>query len=128
MTLSVRAIGSVATAVVVAGCAALSGPSTPMSLENHTDTALAVHADGRWVGTYAAGARTSVPVPGEPPVGIEIRSPSGAVLVSWAFDARQAVEGGVATAEVPCGVIRLSVGRIELPAMDPSQPRTGPCP
>lgn len=126
--MSVRAIGSVAAAVVVAGCAALAGPTTPMFLENHTDTAVAVHADGHWVGTYAAGARTSVPVPGEPPIEIEIRSPGSAVLVSWAFDEREAIEGGVATAEVPCGVIRLSVGRIELPAMDPSQPRTGPCP
>jgi hypothetical protein len=112
---------------MVAGCGSLPGPTTPMSLENFTDIAVAIHADGHWIGTYEAGANRSVPVPGEPPVAIEVLSPSGAVLAEWSFDATQAVEGGVSTSEVPCGVIRLSVGRIELPAIDPVVGTT-PCP
>jgi hypothetical protein len=128
VTRSVRAIVVVMAAALATGCAGISGPTTAMTLENFTDTAVAVHADGLWVGTYEAGANSSVPVPGEPPVRIEIMSPSGAVLAQWAFDGRQAIEGGVSTTEVPCGVIRLSVGRIELPAMDPSPPRIGECP
>lgn len=123
------AIRGAITALVLAaaGCTSLAGPTTPMSLENLTDVAVAIHADGAWIGTYEPGANRTVPVPGEPPVGIEVISPSGAVLAEWSFDATQAVEGGVSTTEVPCGVVRLSVGRIELPAIDPVI-GAAPCP
>lgn len=117
----------VASALIAGACTAITGPTTPMFLENLTDIPVAVHAEGAWIGTYEAGTRRSVPVPGEPPVGIELFSPSGAQLVEWAFDAIQADAGGVSTSEVPCGVIRLSVGRIELPAID-QPPPMGPCP
>jgi hypothetical protein len=132
VTAAVRGIAAVVALAVVgvvtaAGCTSFSGPTTPMSLENFTDVPVAIHADGHWIGTYEAGANRSVPVPGEPPVGIELFSPSGAQLVEWSFDAVQAVEGGVSTTELPCGVIRLSVGRIELPAISPPPP-SGPCP
>lgn len=121
------AVAILTVALVGGGCLSPSGPTTTMTLENLTDTPVAVHADGRWIGTYEAGADRGVPVPGEPPVGIELFSPSGAQLVEWSFDATQAVEGGVSTSKVPCGVIRLSVGRIELPAISAAPP-TGPCP
>ena len=62
--------------VAVVGAACTSGPTTPLLLENLTDTPVAVHADGHWVGTYEPGASRSVPLPGEPPLGIEVMSPS----------------------------------------------------
>ncbi len=111
----------------LAACS-LAQPSTPMVLENLTDTPLAVHVDGDWVGTYPASTTSSVPIRGEPPVGIEVVTPSGAVLVEWAFDAQQAVGGAVSVSEVPCGVIRLSVGAVEPPALGDLPPPSGPCP
>ena len=117
----------VATAATVA-LAACAGPGneTSMLLENLTDTPVAVHADGSWVGTYEAGAVRSVRVDGELPVGIEIVTPTGAVLVEWGIDPASPTGGAVSVSEVPCGVIRLSVGRVELPALDPA-PATGAC-
>jgi hypothetical protein len=99
-----------------------------MLLENHTDTPVAVNVGGHWVGTYPASTTSSVPIRGQPPVGIEIATPSGAVLVEWSFDARQAVGGAMSVSEVPCGVIRLSVGAAELPALGDLPPPSGPCP
>ena len=119
--------GLVAAAVVGLGACSMGQPSTPMILENQTDTPLAVHADGHWVGTYAPKATASVPIPGDPPVGIELVTPSGAVLVEWSFDERAASAGDATVSEVPCGVIRLSVGPVDLPALDPPPP-LGPCP
>jgi hypothetical protein len=98
-----------------------------MRLENLTDTALAIHVNGTWVGTYPAGAVRDVPVAAEMPAGIEVVTPSGAVLVEWSFDERAASSGDVSVSEVPCGTIRLSVGPAELPALDPPPP-LGPCP
>lgn len=129
MTVRVRrdpVAAALALALLVGACTSPT-TTTTMLLENLTDTAVAVHVDGRWIGTYEAGANRGVPVPGEPPVGIELFSPSGALLVEWSFDAVQAVEGGVSSSELPCGVIRLSVGRIELPAIDPVV-GAAPCP
>ena len=119
--------GLVAAAVVGLGACSIAQPSTPMILENQTDTPLAVHADGHWVGTYAPETTASVPIPGDPPVGIELVTPSGAVLVEWSFDERAASAGDATVSEVPCGVIRLSVGPVDLPALDPPPP-LGPCP
>ena len=117
----------IAGTVAASGCTSFAGPATEMTLENFTDVPVAVHANGAWIGTYEAGANRGVPVPGEPPVSVELFTPSGARLVAWSFDAVQAVEGGVSTSEVPCGVIRLSVGRIEMPAIDPVV-GAAPCP
>jgi hypothetical protein len=113
-------------ACVLAACAPAA--STEMQLENLTDVPVAVHVDGTWVGTYPADTSRSVPVPGPAPHLVEIFTGSGARLVEWGFGDADVAGGGVSTTEVPCGVIRLSVGRIELPAMDASAPRIGTCP
>ncbi len=118
-------VGGLVGAVLVGACA--SGPTTPLLLENLTDTPVAIHADGRWVGTYEPGASRSVPLPGEPPIAIEVISPSGAQLVEWGIGADGPTIGAVTSSEVPCGTIRLSVGPIELPSIEPLPP-TGPCP
>jgi hypothetical protein len=102
--------------------------STEMQLENLTDVPIAVHVDGTWVGTYPADTTRSVPVPGTAPHLVEIFTASGARLVEWGFSDADVSGGGVATTEVPCGVIRLSVGRLELPALAPRVEPGAPCP
>ena len=116
----------VVAAITLSGCAG-PGTGTPMLLENLTDTPVAVHADGSWVGTYEAGAITTIPLTRELPVGIDVVTPSGAVLVEWGIGVDAPSTGGVSVNEVPCGVIRLSVGQVELPAIDPA-PAAGDCP
>lgn len=113
-------------ACVLAACAPAA--TTEMQLENLTDVPVAVHVDGAWVGTYPADTSRSVPVPGSAPHLVEIFTGSGARLVEWGFGDADVAGGGVSTTEVPCGVIRLSVGRVELPALAPRTEPGAPCP
>lgn len=112
-----------------ASACAPTGASTAFLLENATDVPVQILVDGSWVGTYEAGTSRDVPAPGAPPHRVEVLSVSGARLLEWGYDANQATAGAVTSVDVPCGVVRLSVGRIELPALPPAEAvPTGPCP
>ena len=102
--------------------------ATEFVLENETDIPVQILVDGVWVGTYAAGTDRGVPAPGEPPHHVEVLTASGARLLEWGYDASQAPNGATTQVELPCGVIRLSVGRIELPPLGPTGEQPGPCP
>lgn len=105
--------------VIVTACSPVitGDPTGHIRLGNETTTAVAVHVNGGWAGTYPAGAVVDVPIRGHggPPFAIEIRSPSGAVLASVTFSASD-VEGvrsggGSATGSaVDCGWIDIGYG------------------
>lgn len=118
-------IGGVA--MLLSACLA-QGAATEFVLENATNVPVQVVVNGGWVGTYAAGTNRAVPVPGEPPHRVEVLTASGARLVAWGYDTAQAAGGATTRVDVPCGVVRLSVGRIELPALTPTSEDAGPCP
>jgi hypothetical protein len=120
-----RLVVWLALASVSVACAP--GETTTVVLENSTDVPVAIHVDGSWVGTYPAATARDIQVAGQPPHTVEVFTPSGARLAAWTYTSELARDGGMSTSEVPCGIIRLSVGRIELPALGPVTP-TGPCP
>lgn len=120
--------------MITAGCGVTGSRA---HLRNLTDTPVAVHVNGAWVGTYPPGAIADVPIGGEAATySIEVLSPSGSRLASIALSADQLdeVEGGTmslgANADVPCGTVAIWVGP-EPPEqgvnLDPSVP-LGPCP
>jgi hypothetical protein len=124
---------TIAAALVMTACQAIPGPGPIILLRNETTTAVAIHVDGRWVGTYPAGVIIDVPVGphGEPPVRIEARSPGGTTLIELTANASDlaGTTGTGAVAGLPCGRIELAVG---LDAQPPETrvpvPLTGPCP
>ncbi len=80
---------------------------------------------GRHVRGGRAGDRTRAgcrPASGRDLHGIRAR------LARWGFGDADVSGGGVSTTEVPCGVVRLSVGRVELPALAPRAAPGVPCP
>lgn len=117
----------VALAVGISACAP-TGAATEFVLENATNVPVQVVVDGTWVGTYASGTNRAVPAPGEPPHRVEVLTASGERLVEWGYDAGEATSGATTRADLPCGVVRLSVGRIELPALTPTSEVASPCP
>jgi hypothetical protein len=119
------AVAGVIVAGVLAGCLPAAG--SEMRLENATDVPVAIHVDGSWVGTYPPEANRTVPIPGTPPHRIELFTASGARLVDWGFDTAGAGGGATTTVDLPCGVIRLSVGPVDVPSLGPSTASPGPC-
>ncbi len=94
--------------------------------------------NGEWIGTYPAGASREVLLRGpfDPPLDLELRSPSDAVLLELGVNngqIEQATAGGHATGDsvgLPCGVLSVVVGTLranEVPAPPPSV-APGPCP
>ena len=124
------ALGMVA--LVALGCMPVASlaPADKIRLTNATTTAVAVHVNGGWAGTYPAGAITDVPIVGHggPPFVIEVRSPSGAILSSVTFsadDARGVATGSSATStgsDVGCGWIEIGYGNAEGPNGGPPGP------
>lgn len=133
-----RGGGALLVGLALAACDVAVPPADRIALENRTDTPVAVHVNGGWVGTYPAGAVVNVPIRGHggPPFRIEARSPSGAILSELtlsAQDAREVAEGRSSMSgggAVPCGWIEWSYGTKVLEGREPVAPQdpTGPCP
>jgi hypothetical protein len=115
-------LATFALSLVVVGCGLLPTGSQAAHIDNMTNTPMAVHIDGVWAGTYAPGTSADVPLVGHgaPPYAITVHSPSGGVLMQLvvsADDYQMAAEGTGSVSgdtELPCGTVRLSVGRIDL--------------
>jgi len=130
---AVLGFGLALIASVVVACA----PSGPLHVENATDIAVGVYADDRWVATYAPGASGDASVSGVGrPQALEVRSPSGAVLLSLPINDEQLAAGAAgnygngASVGLPCGVVTVIIGRLgETEALTPAASvEPGPCP
>jgi hypothetical protein len=107
-----------------AGCA--SGPA--LHVENMTNTRMTVYVNGASAGDIGAGGSTDVSLGshGKPPYRISIQSPSGNSLMDITITAeeiqRVAEAGhiGGGTTGIPCGQIRVSMGRNNDPAPAPA--------
>ena len=66
------------------------GGEVRVHIENQTDVPVGVYVNGGWVGTYPAGAETSVPIAGHggPPYTVGSEGPDGAVLTDVAWSRR----------------------------------------
>ncbi len=125
-------VSLVLVAALAAGCA-----SGPLQVDNATDTALAVYLDGRWVGTYAPGTSGDASIAGQGrPQILEVRSPSGAVLLSLPINDDQLAAGAAggygngASVGLPCGIVTVLIGRLAADiALAPAESvAPGPCP
>lgn len=107
--------------LAVGGCGLLPGSAPVVRLDNLTNEAAAVEVNGAWLGTYAPRTSTDIPLQGRgaPPYLVSVRLANGQELTSMeltAEDVRVAADGsgGVAvTAELACGTVRLSIGRVD---------------
>jgi hypothetical protein len=138
-------------AALVVGAAALNGCGTgipdasgdgapvPIRIENATTVPVGLYLNGDWVGTYPAGAATTVSIgrPVAPPWTVELRSPSDAVLLRLNADdvalqaARDGRYGVAGSLGLPCGELTALVGTLsEGDALAPSRASVapGPCP
>lgn len=110
-----------ASGLFILGCGLLPSSGPTVHFDNQTNTPLAVHVKGVWVGTYAPGASADVPMGGQgaPPYSVTIHSPSGSVLMDVPVTAEHidaaAGGGGIAVGStgLPCGAVRLAIGRID---------------
>lgn len=112
-----------ASGLLVLGCGLLPSSGPAVHLDNQTNTPLAVHVQGVWVGTYAPGASADVSMgsQGAPPYNVTIHSPSGGLLMVFDVTAeaiKAAADGGgiaAGSTGLPCGTVRLAIGRIDEP-------------
>jgi hypothetical protein len=119
-------------ASVVVACA----NSGPLHVENASDIAVAVYADGRWVGTYGPGASgdASITAAGRPQT-LEVRSALGAVLLSLPINDDQLAAGAAGTygngasIDLPCGEVSLLIGTLApgQKLIPPMRVAPGPC-
>ena len=125
-------LGLALIAVLATGCT-----SGPLHIDNATDISVGVYLDGNWVGTYAAGASGQATIAGQGrPSTIEVRSPSGAVLMSLLVNDDQlaaAAAGGFGNGSsigLPCGVVTVIIGQLSPDAvLAPAESNPpGPCP
>ena len=121
---------------LIASVAVACAPSGPLHVDNATDIAVGVYADGRWVATYAPGASGDASVSGVGrPQTLEVRSPSGAVLLSLPINDDQLGVGGAggygngASIGLPCGVVTVLIGQLGADAaLAPAESiEPGPC-
>lgn len=133
-----RIVALVALVLATSGCARTAVADITITLDNLTSTPIGLYVNEEWVGTYPAGATTEQPLGdhGGAPYAVEARSTSGAVLATVHVNEAQAqtlAQAGQAVAVeqgVPCGVVRIVVGRLgpdAVPAPAASVP-PGPCP
>ena len=117
----VRALALAATVALVMACGAIPGmDEVRVHVANETDIPIAIHVDGVWRATDEPGSTIVVPLgDGLPPITIEARSASGAVLATLdvplgPVKALRDGEGDAWGAEiaVPCGLIRIVVGEL----------------
>jgi len=131
-----RCIQVIATGLLVVACGGLSAGGPTVHFENRTNTPLAIHVNSLWVGTYAAGASAELPLSrhGAPPFLITVKSPSGASLVDFqvtAQDIKAVADGSGAVSGstgLPCGVVRLTVGRVDEVGSEVAVGDLPPCP
>lgn len=111
--------------------------SGPLHVENATDVDVAVYTDGTWVGTYAAGSAGDAALSGRGrPQTLEVRSPSGAVLLSMVVNDDQLAAaaagryGNASSVGLPCGVVTVLIGELGPDeALAPAEAvPAGPCP
>ncbi len=130
---AVLAFGLAIIAWITVACAA----SGPLHVDNATDIAVGVYADGRWVATFAPGASGDASITGVGrPQALEVRSPSGAVLLSLPINDDQLAAGAAgrygngASIGLPCGVVTVLIGQLgETEALAPAASvEPGPCP
>jgi hypothetical protein len=115
----------VASGLLVVGCGLLPSSGPAVHVDNQTNTPMAVHVNGAWVGTYAPGASSDVPMGGQgaAPYKFSVHSPSGNSLMDFvvtADDITRATEGGISigTTGLPCGEVRMAIG----PILEPPGP------
>ena len=121
--------------LAVAACSFLPSSGPLVHVANVSNTALAVHVNGDWVGTYAPGASGHVSLGGGggPPYRVTIVSPGGTELAEVAvtaadLEAAAAGDGGVRVgADLPCGIVWLSVGIVDAEPVEPVPARLPPC-
>jgi hypothetical protein len=129
-------LGAVLATAALASCA--SAEPVPIRIQNDTSVPVGLYVGGSWVGTYPPGAGSTVAVDRQldPPVTVELRSPSDAILLRLTAN-EGAIEaartGGYGVGEslgLPCGVLTALVGTLrpdeELAPAPSVQP--GPCP
>ncbi len=109
----------------------------PLHVENATDIDVAVYADGDWVGTYAAGTAGNAALSSRGrPQTLEVRSPSGAVLLSMVVNDDQLADAAAeryrnaSSVGLPCGVVTVLIGNLGPDgALAPAAAApAGPCP
>ncbi len=107
--------------VLAAGCGLLPGSGPVVRLDNLTNEAAAVEVNGAWLGTYAPGTSTDIPLQGHgaPPYRVGVRLANGQEVISMELsaedvsDAADGSAGSAGMAELPCGTVRLSIGRVD---------------
>ena len=122
-------------ALAVVGCGLLPGSGTVVRLDNLTNEPAAVEVNGAWVGTYAPQTSTAIPLQGRgaPPYVVTVRKANGTELISLdvtADDVNAATDGSggtAAMAELACGTIRLSIGRVDMPLPTVAAADLPPC-
>ena len=110
--------------LLASSCA--SGPS--VHVDNMTNTRMEVFVNGTSAGTVGEGGSTDVSLGsrGTPPYQISVRSPSGDSLMDitvTAEEIKRVAEGGFiggGTTGIPCGEIRVSIGKVDNPAPGPA--------
>jgi hypothetical protein len=115
--------GLLLSVLAVWGCGLLPGSGPVIRLDNLTNEPAAVEVNGAWVGTYAPRTSTDIPLQGRgaPPYRVSVRSANGQELISMeltaehVMDAADGSAGSAGMAELPCGTVRLSIGRVDVP-------------
>ena len=119
-----RRLALVTIGLLASGCA--SGPS--IHVDNMTNTRMEVFINGAPAGTVGEGGSTDVSLGsrGTPPYRVSVRTPSGDSLMDitvTAEEIQRVAEGGFiggGTTGIPCGEIRVSIGRKDAPAPPPA--------
>ena len=115
------ALAMAAPVATLAACGVVPGlDEVRVHVDNETDIPIGVYVDGVWRGTDEPGATIVVPLgDGLPPITIEARSASGAVLATLdvPLGPVKALRDGEGDAwgeeiAVPCGLIRITVGEL----------------
>jgi hypothetical protein len=121
---SIRGLALAAIGLLSSGCA--SGPS--VHIDNMTNTRMEVHVNGTAAGDFGPGGSGDVSLGGHgaPPYQVTVHSPSGdnmMQIVLTAEDIKRIADTSgylsAGTTGIPCGEIRLSMGRIDAPAPGP---------
>ena len=123
------------TVLVVASCGLLPGSGPVIRLDNLTNEPAAVEVNGAWVGTYAPRTSTDIQLQGRghPPYVVIVRMADGTEATSielTAADVENAADGrggSAVTAELACGTVRMSLGRVDAPLPSVAFGELPPC-
>jgi hypothetical protein len=127
-----RAItAAVLAAAIVAACSGPTVPEPTVWFENGTNTPMAVHLNGGWIGTYGPGTASDVHLRGaNAPYRVTIHAPSGSSVLELELSAEEVATraANLVGTGLPCGTLRLSFGLPHEPSLDPVGAGTRPCP